>query len=833
MRRTTHLAIVTLLAGLSALTARAQTPLGTAWTYQGELTSEGTPASGPHDLRFSLFDAVSGGNQVGTTLCSDNLPVNAGRFTVSLDFGPVIVGQKLFLEIEVREDTGLDCADGTGHTVLAPRQELTATPYAAYALAAENSSFLNGRAASFYSNAQNLQGILPSRNLEGTYSESVIFDHPANVFVGNGTGLYYLNATNISSGVLAAARMPIDWSAGGDLVGNYPNPMIVPGAVTLNKLAPGVQDVLSNLINVPSHLIPFDPVAWGQSSQGQLNVPALPPGTSYTALAGGAFHSLALRSDGNIVAWGGNPFGQLNVPALPVGLTYTAVSAGYGHNLALRSDGNIAAWGFNPTGQTNVPALPLGLAYAAVSAGEAHSLALRGDGSVVAWGSNGAGQLGVPELPVGVTYTAVAAGFYHNLALRSDGSLVAWGSNSMGQTDVPALPPGLTYTAAAGGLSHSLALRSDGSVVAWGSNASGQTDVPALPVGVTYTAVAAGEAHSLALRSDGIVVAFGANASGQTDVPSLPAGASYAGVAAGQFHSLALRGVPQSPYLGTEVGLAVGIGAPTPAPGGLGIAGDSTFAGGLSAAWFTGDGAGLTDLNAAHLNGALSDDRLSSNVPRLNTSNAFAGALTAASFAGDGAGLTNLTAANLNGTVSDGLLSGNIPRLSASNSFAGGLTAPSFSGSGAGLTNLDASNLATGTVGGGVLPARAWNNLVLPVSSVNSSSFTNVNGTSQSFAMRQGVAVISWSTSGYTNPAGGAYAFRIRALTNGVETLGPASVFYFNQSLVHTTISGNAVVSIPATATTTFSLQVRGSGTVGYQTDNGDSFTATIINIGP
>lgn len=832
MQRFTVITIVMILSGLTAMMARAQGPLGTALTYQGELASDGGPATGLYDLRFSLYDVAVGGNQIGSTLCSDNLSIDNGRFTVSLDFGAVFNGQQQFLQIEVRQDSGLDCSDATGYTALTPRQELTLTPHAGYALMALNSSYLNGRSPSFYSDAGNLTGTLADSRLSGEYTHDLILSHPANVFFGNGGSLTNLNATNISTGVLAAARMPSNWGAGGDLSGFFPSPTIAPGAVSLNKLAPGVQSLLSNLTNVPAQQIPLDPVAWGQGSQGQLEVPPLPAGVSYVAATGGAFHTLALRSDGNVVAWGGNPFGQLNVPELPADVTYVAAEAGYGHNLALRSDGNVVAWGFNTSGQTNVPSLPAGLVYTAVSAGESHSLALRSDGSIVAWGSNGTNQLIVPELPAGISYTGLSAGPYHNLALRSDGSLVAWGSNSAGQTNVPELPAGLSYTAAAGGLLHSLALRSDGSVVAWGSNGAGRTDVPALPVGVTYTAVAAGEAHSLALRSDGIVVAFGDNGAGQTIVPALPVGASYSAIGTGDFHSLALRGIEQAPYLGASVGLAVGVGAPAPAPGGISIAGESTFAGALAAAAFTGNGQGLTDLNAANLNGILSDDRLSSNVPRLNTSNAFAGALTAASFVGDGAGLTNLNAANLNGTLSDGLLSGNIPRLNATNSFAGGITASSFTGIGAGLTNLNASNLTTGTVGAGVLPVRAWNSLNLPVNVVNSASFTNVSGTSQSFAMRQGVAVISWSTSAYTNPAGGAYAFRIRALTNGVETVGPASVFFFNQALVHTTISGNAVVSIPATANTTFSLQVRGTGAVGYQTDTGDSFTATIINIG-
>ena len=72
------------------------------------------------------------------------------------------------------------------------------------------------------------------------------------------------------------------------------------------------------------------------------------------AIAGGGFHSLALRSDGTVAAWGRNDFGQTNVPA---GLSnVVAIAGGVYHSLALRSDGTVAAWGWNNYGQANVPA---------------------------------------------------------------------------------------------------------------------------------------------------------------------------------------------------------------------------------------------------------------------------------------------------------------------------------------------------------------------------------------------------------------------------------------------------------------------------------------------
>jgi hypothetical protein len=109
----------------------------TAFTYQGRLTSGGNPASGPHDMQVRLFDAASGGTQVGPTLCFDNVPVAAGVFTVQPDFGQQFATPSpRFLEIQVRSDTGQPCTDQVGYIVLTPRQALLATPLAIHAKSA-------------------------------------------------------------------------------------------------------------------------------------------------------------------------------------------------------------------------------------------------------------------------------------------------------------------------------------------------------------------------------------------------------------------------------------------------------------------------------------------------------------------------------------------------------------------------------------------------------------------------------------------------------------------------------------------------------------------------
>lgn len=124
-------ALLVLAATASAL---AQTPTSTGFSYQGRLTGTTVGPAATVDLRFRLYDAASGGNQIGVTLCNEDITVTEGVFGTMLDFGPQFNGQTRYLEIEVRSDASLTCADGTGFDVMQPRQLITATPYALYAL---------------------------------------------------------------------------------------------------------------------------------------------------------------------------------------------------------------------------------------------------------------------------------------------------------------------------------------------------------------------------------------------------------------------------------------------------------------------------------------------------------------------------------------------------------------------------------------------------------------------------------------------------------------------------------------------------------------------------
>ena len=112
-----------LLLALSSAAVKAQT---TTFTYQGRLSDSSVAANGQYDLQFTLFFEQSGGTQLGSSITRSNVAVTNGIFTVQLDFGGLafLGTARRFLQISVKRPGETD------FTTLAPRQELTAAPYA-------------------------------------------------------------------------------------------------------------------------------------------------------------------------------------------------------------------------------------------------------------------------------------------------------------------------------------------------------------------------------------------------------------------------------------------------------------------------------------------------------------------------------------------------------------------------------------------------------------------------------------------------------------------------------------------------------------------------------
>src|SRR5438132_1513276 len=123
------------LASVTLFVARATAdPLQRTFTYQGRLMDAGQPANGTYDLYFNLYEDPVQNNGVGVGDSHNDVVVTNGLFTVQLNFGNdpgVFNGQRRWLDIGVRPGNS-----SGAYTRLSPRQELTATPNASYAIAA-------------------------------------------------------------------------------------------------------------------------------------------------------------------------------------------------------------------------------------------------------------------------------------------------------------------------------------------------------------------------------------------------------------------------------------------------------------------------------------------------------------------------------------------------------------------------------------------------------------------------------------------------------------------------------------------------------------------------
>jgi hypothetical protein len=122
------LSAAALLSAMLALPAHAQQPLGSAFTYQGKLELSSEAVTGSADFQFRLFNAATGGAQIGNLLSVNNVTVTDGVFTVPIDFGTnAFNGDARWLDIAVRSPAG-----SGNFVLLTPRQLLNAAPYAQF-----------------------------------------------------------------------------------------------------------------------------------------------------------------------------------------------------------------------------------------------------------------------------------------------------------------------------------------------------------------------------------------------------------------------------------------------------------------------------------------------------------------------------------------------------------------------------------------------------------------------------------------------------------------------------------------------------------------------------
>jgi len=266
------------------------------------------------------------------------------------------------------------------------------------------------------------------------------------------------------------------------------------------------------------------------------------------AVVGGAYHTLAVKTDGTLWTWGLNDEGQLGLedwnvhrssPEQVGDLTnWRSVTGGAYHTAAVKTDGSLWTWGYDAYGQLGLGSTnddrsspeQVGLLtnWSSVSCGDSHTTAVKTNGTLWSWGRNSNGRLGLGDVdfrssPVQVglltDWSSVDCGNYHTLAIKTDGTVWSWGDNDygqLGQEDIdnrssPEQVGLLTdWSSVVGGDYDAAATKTDGTLWAWGINTYGelgQEDIadkssPEQVGGLTnWSSVAGGGYHIIAVKN--------------------------------------------------------------------------------------------------------------------------------------------------------------------------------------------------------------------------------------------------------------------------------------------------------------------------------------------
>lgn len=371
--------------------------------------------------------------------------------------------------------------------------------------------------------------------------------------------------------------------------------MLVPGAMSMAMLrGAGVSVTTGQLW------------AWGANAAGQLgrgnttgysSPVQIGNLTTWSAISGYQFHSLAVKSDGTLWAWGDNGVGQL-------GLGNTTAYSSPKQVGALTTWSKVFASGTGPANS---------------GATSKFSLAIKTDGTLWAWGQNAYGQLGLGNVTyysspkqVGAltTWLSIGGGTQHTLALKTDGTMWAWGRGTngllgLGNTTTYSSPKQIgaltTWTSLSGGSSVASFGIIGGKLYAWGYNLSygqlglGNTTSYSSPKQVgaltTWSSVKAGRNHTVARTTGGTVWTWGKGSLGRLGLGNTTAyssptqvGAltSWTAVSAGVFTSLFLKNdstIWGSGYNATNAAGALGDGSATTRSSPVQVLGTSAWVG--------------------------------------------------------------------------------------------------------------------------------------------------------------------------------------------------------------------------------------------------------------
>ncbi len=236
------------------------TPLGTAFTYQGQLKQNGAPVNERVDFRFTLRPEVDGGPAVGSEIPLDDVEVVNGLFTVELDFGAgAFNGEARWLEVSVRAphdptDTGL-------FVQLEPRTPITPAPYALQTrgIFVDDAGHVGIGPGPFVVDADLQIGIDPVTNTVFGGTNLQIGDSFAAQLILGRPGADYMQIISSSSGnrVAAVGAGGLEFSTGSNTVDAFSRLFISPaGNVGIGTTAPTAKLDIAPAASGPTLRIP-------------------------------------------------------------------------------------------------------------------------------------------------------------------------------------------------------------------------------------------------------------------------------------------------------------------------------------------------------------------------------------------------------------------------------------------------------------------------------------------------------------------------------------------------------------------------------------------------
>jgi len=158
-------------------------PMGAAFTYQGRLMDDDSPANGIYDLTFVLYPVPDGPaeEELGVVM-SEDLNIVDGFFTIELEFGSgVFDGNDRWLQIEVRSG---ELHDPNVYTILTPRQRIAPTPYAIYAERAGSAPGGGTNGAPGGIGGAGTTNYIPKFTASSSIGDSVIYQSGSSVGIG-------------------------------------------------------------------------------------------------------------------------------------------------------------------------------------------------------------------------------------------------------------------------------------------------------------------------------------------------------------------------------------------------------------------------------------------------------------------------------------------------------------------------------------------------------------------------------------------------------------------------------------------------------------------------